>query len=273
MAMTPQEAAAAGLGWVDENNPNYGKKGFVGYQEPGAAPAGTTTAPGAPAGGATTIPGQAAAASTYSTTPGAAPAKNTTNQGTQDVVRNSYLQQATQPTNVTRNDPNIRPQADAFAAAQDRARRQYESEQAERLSAQGLGNSGAMQNERRVAAERAGVNTGSFEAQLVGNELKAQRAEKQMALEALLKAGQMDQANALQRELAQIDAQLKQAGLDVQGNLGGRELDIKDRLGTGGLNVDMARLLMQNQQFGDQLGFNVADREAYWNNAALQSMF
>ena len=235
----------------------------------GAAP--TTATPGAPT--ATNVQDQAKAASTYSATPGSAPAPNTTNQGTQDVVRNTYLQQATQPTNVDRNNPNVRPQADAYAAAQDRARRQYESESAERLSAQGLGSSGAMQNERRLAMERAAQNTGSFEAQLVGNELKALRTEKQMALDQLLKAGQIDQANALQRELAKIDAQLKQAGIDVQSSLGGREIDVKDKLGTGGLNVDMMRLLMQQQQFGDQLGFNIADREAYWNNAALQNLF
>lgn len=241
-------------------------------------PAGTTGAPGAPGAAAgaapgNTIEGQARAASTYSQTPGAAPAPNTTNQGTQDVVRNSYLQQATQPTTVDRNDPNIKQQVDPYAAAVERARRQYETESAERLSAKGLGSSGQMQGERALAAERAGQQIGSFEAQLVGRELQNKRAEKQAALDQLLKAGQVDQASALQRELASIDAQLKQAGLNVQSGLGERELALKDKFGTGGLNLDAMRMLLQNQQFGDQLGLSVADREAYWNNAALQSLF
>lgn len=273
MAMTPQEAAAAGLGWVDEHNPNYGKKGFVGYQEPGAPPA--AGAPGAaapaPAGGAQqTVEGQAGAAATYSSTPGAAPAQSTTNQGTQDVVRNSYLDQATKPMTVDRNDPHVKPQADAYRANVERAARNAMGDAAE---ANGPYATGAQRGDERMLLERAGQAAGSFEAQLVGNELKAKRAEKQLALQQLLNAGQFDMANALQRELAEIDAQLKASGIDVQRDLGSREIDVKDKLGTGGLNVDLLRLMLNQQMFGDQLGFNIADREAYYNNLALQNLF
>src|SRR4051812_3050040 len=53
MAITPDEAYAQGLGWVPENHPLYGTKGFVGYKAPAAAPAPAAPvaggAPGAPA--------------------------------------------------------------------------------------------------------------------------------------------------------------------------------------------------------------------------------
>ena len=38
---TPQEAAQLGLGWVDVNNGNYGKAGFVGSEAPAPAAAET----------------------------------------------------------------------------------------------------------------------------------------------------------------------------------------------------------------------------------------
>lgn len=40
---TPQQAAAAGLGWVDKNNPNYGKPGFIGQANPNASGSNTGT--------------------------------------------------------------------------------------------------------------------------------------------------------------------------------------------------------------------------------------
>jgi hypothetical protein len=189
------------------------------------------------------------------------------------VATNSYMAQAQQGTQIDRNDPNIRQQVDPYAAAQERARRNYESESAERLSARGMANSGVMDQERRYAMETAGQNTGMFEAQLVGRELQNRRAEIQTALAQLMQMGESDKTRQLQRELAEIDRQLKQAGLDLQGSLGHAELWLRDKLGTGALNVDMLRALLQNNQFGQNLGFNIADREAHWNNQALQYLF
>jgi hypothetical protein len=271
MAMTPAEANAAGLAWVDENHPLYGTKGFAGYNGGAAAPSGSTTA--ARAGTTTngTVQGQAANASTYSQTPAAAPLANTANQGAQDVLRNSYLQQATQSTTIDRNDPNFRQQADAFGATQDRARRQYQSEAAERLSAQGLGNSGAMEQERRFADERAATAQGSFEAQLVGRELENRRAEIKDSLAGLRGIISNDQALAMQKQLAELDAAIKRESLAQSGSLGSQELGIKDKLGTGALNVDLLRALLQNQQFGTESGIRIGEDEMnyYLRSAGL----
>lgn len=259
MGMTPQEAAAAGLGWVDENHPLYGTAGFVGSQPaggaapaPGAAPAGGGTAG---AGGTPTpqdaIAAQAGKAQTYSSTPGAAPTANTANQGTQDVVRNSWLDQATQSTTVDPNDPNLKQQTDSFAAGQERMRRNYEADAAERLSAQGLGNSGAMDNERRYAQERAGQATGAFQAQLVGQELKFKRDQIADALNHLGDTISNDQKNALTKQLADLDATIKQQGIASGEKVGMAEIGVKDKLGTASNSNDLMRLLLQNQQFND----------------------
>ncbi len=231
-------------------------------------------AAGAPAAPAATTPvqTQAQAAQTYSATPGAAPAPNTTNQGTQDVVRNTYLQRATQPVNVDPNSAEIKAQVDPYAAAQERSRRQYESEAAERLSAQGKAGSGEMDIERRLGAERAGQNTGMFEAQLIGRELQTKRDEIKEALSALSGLISQDQVAELQRQLAEVDRQIKMHGIDTGASTAGAEIGVKKELGYGGLNIDLMRLLQQGQMFGDQLGFNIADREAYYNSNALQNL-
>jgi len=182
---------------------------------------------------------------TYSPTPYATPPQPyTANQGTQDVVRNTYLAQATQGTQVNRNDPNFRQQVEPFVAAQERGRKQYLNEAAERLSAQGMGSSGALQQEARFASERASQASGAFESQLVGRELENRRQEIREALAGLSGIITNDQARALQRELTDLDAAIKR------------------ELGTGALNIDLLRALLQNQQFGKELGTRIGEIEA-----------
>ena len=253
----------AGGEWVPKDHP-LAKQAKP--QEQSANGGGLT--PAQPA--ATNIGDQSDRAQTYSGTPGAAPTANTTNQGTQDVVRNTYLQQATQGTKVDTNDPNIRQQVDPYAAAVQRQKTDYLADQAEKL---GPYATGAMRGQERMASERAGQAIGSFESQLVGRELQNRRNEIQNALASLGGMINSDQGMQLQREMAELDAELKRLGINTGASTAAAELALKDRLGTGGLNVDMMRLLLQNQQFGNELGFNIADREAFWNNQALQSLF
>jgi len=261
---------------------------------PGAAPA---PPPGAPPpttpSGSPTLPSQpvvtqAGNAATYSQTPGAAPTNTTANQGTQDVVRNSYLERATQGTDVSVNDPNIKAQLEPYAAATERARRQAISEAAEKNSAMGLGNSGAMEAESRLLTERAGQANGLYASQLVGREIDQRRTEIKDALASLQQQIAADQANAttrdlagnqnqlqrdlaaqqtaLQKELAQLDAQMKELGITTGANTAAAELALRERLGMAGIDVDKLRLMLEDQHFGDELGFNIQDRTQYWRN-------
>lgn len=200
------------------------------------------------------VPGQ-----TTTATPGATPSPYTTNQGTQDVVRNSYLQRATQGTTIDQNDPNFRQQADTYAAAQERARRDQVADQAEAFSAAGLGGSGAQSTQARLTNERAAQATGQFEAELVGRELQNRRDEIREALSSLSGFITNDQRNALQRELAELDAQLRRAGIASS-----------ERLGMAGLAIDRDRLRMQDRHFNADLGFRMGDAEAGYNERALR---
>jgi len=210
-----------------------------------------------------TVATQSAAAQTYTATPGAAPTAPMTNAGTQDVVRNSYLDQATQGTSVDQNDPNFRQQADTYAATQERARRNQIADDAEAFSAagSGMGGSGAQDVRERMVNEGAAQNTASFEAELVGRELQNLRDEKAQALAALMGMGENDQTRALQRELAELDAQIRRAGIASS-----------ERLGMAGIGVDRDRLRMQDKHFGLDLGFRIGDAEAGYNERALRAL-
>lgn len=201
---------------------------------------------------------------------GGGPEPYTTEPGVQDEFLQLLMNRMNQGTEIDRNDPNIRQQSDAFAAGVERQKRDAISDMAERS---GPLASGALRGQERMTRERAGQAIGSFEAELVGKELQNRRDEIRQALEQFGGMLDADQQRQLQRELANLDAQLKQQGLDVQSSLGGRELDIRERLGTAGLNVDLMGLLLGQQRFGDQLGFDIADREAFYNNQAVQNLF
>jgi hypothetical protein len=280
--MTPAQAAAAGLGWVDKNHPLYGTPGYAGSAPAGAGVAGpfpaTPGGPYAPPNLAPNTPGpnaldtQTSNAQTYSQTPGAAPSNATTNQGTQDAVRNTYLGQIQKGTAVDTNDPNFRMQSDAFAAAQERARRNQLDDSAQASFQAGTRGSGGDLVERRMADETSARNVGQFEGALVGRELESRRDEIKNALSSLGGMIGDDQKMALNRELAALDAAIKREGITSQGDiakgqlaLGGQELGVKDKLGTGALNVDLLRALLQNQQFGTDAGIRIGDLEAKYS--------
>src|SRR6185295_5671522 len=145
------------------------------------------------------------------------PAQAWNNQPQQDPAAGAFYQQlmdrSKQSLNIDPNDPVIKGQTDAFRAEQERARRNYISDTAERI---GPYASGALQGERRMAAEHVGQATSGFQAELMGREQTARRDEIAQALSLMSGRLTTEQSLALQRELGMIDAQLRGRGLDLQ---------------------------------------------------------
>lgn len=252
-------------GWVPKGHPlalqSTGQAAPVnGYATPA-----TTTTNG-------TIDGQASTAQTYSSNPGGATPQNSANAGSVDVLRNSLLQRATQGTDINTNDPAFRQQADHYAATQERLRRNYQDDAAERLTAQGMGSSGAMDSERRYANEQAANSTAGFEADLAKSELMNRRQEITDALNGLGGLISGDQARALQDQLAQLDAALKRESLASSTSLANQDLALRSKLGIGGLNLDALRTQLQNQQFNASLGADMGYKEGLLNSQALQML-
>lgn len=130
------------------------------------------------------------------------------------------------PAGVDRNSAEFRSVADPYAAAIERQQREYLSEAAERNSTRGLGESGAMDLERRMAAERAGQSIGTFEADLARQELQQQRDEIQDALTKLGSQLSDTQRLDLEKQKANLDAALKREGyaLTEREGAAGREV-------------------------------------------------
>lgn len=127
--------------------------------------------------------------------------------------RQALIDQMTQGTGVSVDDPNIKQQLDPYAAAMERARREEVNRGAESAFANGqdFGSPEAM-----AAAERAGQQVGLKGSELVGQELTAKRAEIQHALDSLGQDASEDQKNQLTMKLAELDAQLKREGYGVE---------------------------------------------------------
>lgn len=155
-----------------------------------------------------------------------------------DAFYQQLLARSQQGLNVSRTDPAIRSQADAFSAQGERARREYLNDLAE--STGPLAN---IRGEERLSAQRLGQASGAFEAQLMGQEVAARRDEIAQALQ--LMAGRLtaEQSMALERELAMLDAMLRREGFGLQ-----RE-----------------GMLLQDDQFRRRLGFDEWDRGNYWD--------
>lgn len=58
------------------------------------------------------------------------------------------------------------------------------------------------------------------------------------------------EAQAQQGKQFDVDAALKKLGITSQAELGSRDIALRDKLGSGGLNAQIMQMLLQNQQFG-----------------------
>ncbi len=245
-AMTPQQADAAGVGWVPENHPLYGTQGFVGYQAPGAAPAPAPTpqpVPGAvpdkiagpdlgpmtvpPGGGPAGHLGPLASADggplpVDPNTPvplsrGEAAAPDPLKTGMRDALLKMLGQG-----DPTMDDPVIKAQSDAFSLAQTRAKQRDREAMASRAGASGqisdLASGGAFDEGLSNLEQRQGEAEGAHDSALMASELTRRRNELMSA--ASLAGNQMNEEDrlAFQKEFAQIDADLRKSQLAQQGS-------------------------------------------------------
>ncbi len=173
-------------------------------------------------------------------------------QQEQNPLYKLLLERASQGTAVSRNDPNIRAQVDPVVAQQERASRNYIDDIAER--------SGSLANitgERRLAAERGGQAAGAFESEVIGREIAGRRDEVAQSLQLAVQYGLTDQAQQLQRELAQLDATLQREGFGVQ----------REGLGVQreGLALQRYGIDRQDDQFNRKLALDEYDTTNKWD--------
>jgi hypothetical protein len=146
--------------------------------------------------------------------------------GVSEELYNMLMGRAKQGTAIDKNDLNIRQQVEPYAAAQERARRNYLADAAERGGP--LAN---LRGEERLAMERSGQATGLFESQLIGRELENRRAEIQHALDSLGNRLSEDQRLALQKELGYLNDATQRYGVDTNRRIAEGQLGLQKELG------------------------------------------
>lgn len=143
-------------------------------------------------------------------------------------------------------DADLAPQSQAFRAAAERAQAQRRAEVVHQAQRGGYGNSGGLEQRLDSLSQQTGQAIGQNDANLVGQKLETRRQQLNTALGLASQMGLADEANTLQRELANLDARLQTRGQDIQreglslqNNLA--NLDASTRIYLGDLNAQMQR--------------------------------
>lgn len=210
-------------------------------------PEGAPEGAGAPAvkvtGTGTTLqPSSSSGGTPYSMAPTDFPGHPSTDQFGQD-IRAQLMALLNQPA-VDENDPSIAGAISANRVAQERSLDQERDQIAEAAYAQHLGGAGSTGASYQAARERTGASEGQFAGNLVAQQALSRRNQITQILQ--IGAGVMtaDQQQQLQRELANLDAILRQQSITNQ-----------------------------NNQANDRLGFDIGSFQANMNrNAVLDAM-
>lgn len=252
---------------VQSGQPDPGNADLYGFNQTGGA----TPPPigGATAGGPITTAGQVA---NTTTTLGAQP-----QAGSQQSVASTFQQALVNklgqnPGDVSAQSPEIAGAINANKLALQRGSERDRAQLAVTAANQGTDASGGMNSQ----LQGINANRAQAEGQFAGNAVAqlAQRRSNEI-MQALAMGGQLlseQERTALQRELAQLDAQLRREGLGVQQSLGQGDLALRDKLGTGGLNLNLLQTLLGNQQAGNQLSANLGMFNASQGQQALLSL-
>ncbi len=141
------------------------------------------------------------------------------------------------------NDSILGPQTEVFRATNQRNTERNRRTAVERAGT-GQSNSGYLDNMINEGVQKQGFNNASFNANLLGTEMGKRREELQAALQLASATGNAEAARELQARLAQVQAALQQQGLNLQGQLGMGDLDLRWALGSEQLNQNALQMIM-----------------------------
>lgn len=166
------------------------------------------------------------------------------------------------------NNPNISGAISANRQAEQRGLERNRAMMAERAAAQGLDQNAFNSQLTGLAQESAG-RQGQFEGNAV---MQGARDQAQQLMQALsLGAGMLSQQDqlAMTDKLAQLQAQISREGIASQNQLGMGAQNIQRSLGEGQLNLGLMNTLLNNQQFGQNLGAQTGMFQAGLNSSNM----
>jgi len=179
-------------------------------------------------------------------------------------------------------DADIAPESQAFAGAQERYAAQRRAELAHQAGREGGG--GWVDARLDKLSQETGQAVGANDAALVARKLEGRKAQLQSAMQAAQSMGMAEEANNLQRQIANLDAQITSRGQDVSReqnqitqSLG--NLDASTRIYLGDLNAKMqAEGLSQTERLAKmenemkKYGIDVSGKLGMMDNALREML-
>lgn len=182
------------------------------------------------------------------------PAQQTPQQQMQGMLRSSIMGLLnTNVNSASVQDADLAPQSQAFAAAQQQAEAKLRAQAVHQAQRGGYGTSGGLDQRLDALTQQTGQAIGAHDAALIGQKLDTRRQQLNMALSQAQQLGMADEANNLQRQLANLDASVQTRGQDInargqdlQSNLA--NLDASTRIYLGDLNAQMQQAGISAQE-------------------------
>jgi hypothetical protein len=180
-------------------------------------------------------------------------------QGAPTTIAQSFQQALVNrlnPQPINAQNSQIAPAIEANKLAEQRGMERNRNLLAERSAANGTSNSGGFESQLLGLGQDRAAREGQFAGNAVAD---LGRQQQQDITSALAMGGNLlgdQQRMDLQKQLADLDAQLRREGLGAQTSLGNRDIDLRSRLGEGQLNLGLLSALLNNDQFGRSLDQN-----------------
>jgi hypothetical protein len=163
---------------------------------------------------------------------------------------------ADQGLKVNREDPAVRGQADAYAANEERSKRNYLADLAEKE-----GPNANLLAEERLANERVGQRSGAFEAELMGREIAARRDEIQQALQQMQGQLNSEEERVLRQKLAELNDATQRLGIQTSAASSKYGVDVGAATSRRAQDLGWDSELLRNEQFMRNLGFNQGEAD------------
>jgi hypothetical protein len=141
-------------------------------------------------------------------------------------------------------DSILGPQTEVYRAGQQRGMERTRKVNAERAAANGQSQSGYLDNLINQGVQQQNFNTASFNSNLLGQEMNKRREELAAGIQIAQSQGNQEAERELRARLAQVSAMMQQQGLNLQGQLGAGDLDLRRLLGMESLDQNALQILM-----------------------------
>jgi hypothetical protein len=159
-----------------------------------------------------------------------------------DARRDALLKMLT-ATPPTAEELNASPEANAYRLQEQRSYERDRDQLAEDAAFQGYNSTGAFDTELAGLRQSRAEGEAGFVGQLAITRMQQQREDLQFAIQQAQNQGQFDAAQAMQRELAQLDAAIRREQLAQSASQFGQNLEEQKRQANNNLGFNYASLI------------------------------